>query len=73
MDLGCLDLGCISVSDKQGTEAAVSLSESRDENLSENTTARSKIGKVINSLDFRFVKSRIFNLCCFLEFYFLSY
>ncbi|KAG2704683.1 hypothetical protein I3760_05G015700 [Carya illinoinensis] len=45
MDLGCLDLGCVSVSDKQGTGAAVSISDSRDDNVSENTTARTKIGK----------------------------
>ncbi|XP_059445793.1 uncharacterized protein LOC132177473 [Corylus avellana] len=41
MDLGCLDLCCISVSDKQGTEATLASSESREDTA----TASSKIGK----------------------------
>lgn len=46
MDLGCLDLCCVSVSDKQGTEATLASSESREDSMSETATASSKIGKV---------------------------
>jgi hypothetical protein len=46
MDLGCLDLCCVSVSDKQGTEATLASSESREDSMSETATASSKMGKV---------------------------
>ncbi|CAB4290647.1 unnamed protein product [Prunus armeniaca] len=43
MDLGCLDLGCISVSDKQGTNDAVLDSHNKENDAT--TTASPKIGK----------------------------
>jgi hypothetical protein len=52
MDLGCFDLGCVSLSDKRGTEAAAVDSKTREDDVS----ANSKIGKV-NSLFFHFQPS----------------
>jgi hypothetical protein len=64
MDLGCLDLCCVSVSDKQGTEATLCSSESREDSMSENSTASSKIGKA--SLEMR-------GKSFFLSFFFLIF
>lgn len=54
MDLGCLDLGCISVSDKQGTNDDVLDSDNKENDAT--TTASPKIGKV-SILTFRFSDS----------------
>ncbi|KAB1208486.1 hypothetical protein CJ030_MR7G022656 [Morella rubra] len=45
MDLGCLDLGCVSVSDKHGTEVFAAKSDSRDDNVREAAKASFRIGK----------------------------
>ncbi|KAJ7967552.1 Myosin-2 heavy chain-like protein [Quillaja saponaria] len=44
MDLGCLDLGCISVLDKKSTEAVLDF-DIKEDDSSEPVTASSKIGK----------------------------
>lgn len=61
MDLGCLDLGCVSVSDKHGTEVFAAKSDSRDDNVREAAKASFRIGKV-KVFVFRFSRSRIKNI-----------
>jgi hypothetical protein len=82
MDLGCLDLCCISVSDKQGTDATLTSSESREDGMSD-TTATSKIRKVrflffclfvcFFFFFFHFQCQENLNLYFFLGFYFLFF
>ena len=70
MDLGCLDLGCISVSDKKGVVDSKNTRE--DDAIDTAASTNSKIGKVVSlslSLFFHFQHSCFpFAFLCFLDF-----
>lgn len=71
MDLGCLDLGCISMSDHKFTADT----ERKGNDSSESLTATSKIGKVksLFALGFHHDRNFFFNFFFGLKIYFLLF